>query len=125
MAKGSRYHKLSMQRKVVARIVEPFRVTDGKAFRLRDSRPELPLVEDDVYGELAFGGKRPRAAKACDRRGLVVLCSSFSRFLSPGLRLGWVAGGRYRARIDPEGSHEQPRGAVPFDTERAPMRMSS
>ena len=48
----------------------------------------MPLVEDDVYGELVFEGPRPSAIKAFDRHGLVLYCSSYSKTLSPGLRVG-------------------------------------
>lgn len=60
---------------------------------------EIPLIEDDVFGELHFGPQRPRVAKAYDERGLVMLCSSFSKSLAPGYRVGWVAPGRYYDRV--------------------------
>ena len=61
---------------------------------------QIPLVEDDVYGELYFGASRPLPAKAFDRQGLVMHCSSFSKCLAPGYRVGWVAGGRFAPRIE-------------------------
>ncbi|MDX1549115.1 MAG: PLP-dependent aminotransferase family protein, partial [Lysobacter spongiicola] len=63
------------------------------------ARHGIPLVEDDVYAELYFGRERPVPAKAFDREGLVMHCSSFSKSLAPGHRIGWVAGGRFTARI--------------------------
>ena len=45
---------------------------------------EVPLIEDDVYGELYFGNTYPRPAKAFDDAGLVVHCGSFSKSLAPG-----------------------------------------
>jgi DNA-binding transcriptional MocR family regulator len=63
------------------------------------ARHEVPLIEDDVYGELYFGTHRPRPAKAYDGRGLVLHCSSFSKSLAPGYRVGWVAAGRYAQAI--------------------------
>jgi len=63
------------------------------------ARHELPLIEDDVYGELHFGAHRPAPAKAYDRRGLVLHCSSFSKTLAPGYRIGWAAAGRYTQRV--------------------------
>lgn len=57
----------------------------------------VPLVEDDIYGDLAHTGERPRPAKAFDRSGNVIYCSSFSKTMSPGLRLGWMIPGRYFA----------------------------
>ncbi|HYF16279.1 MAG TPA: PLP-dependent aminotransferase family protein [Ramlibacter sp.] len=59
------------------------------------ARREVPLIEDDVYGELHFGPARVRPAKAWDRHGLVLHCSSFSKCLSPGFRIGWAAPGRF------------------------------
>lgn len=60
---------------------------------------QVPLIEDDVYGELYYGPTRPRPAKAYDRDGLVMHCSSFSKCLAPGYRVGWVAAGRYARQI--------------------------
>jgi DNA-binding transcriptional MocR family regulator len=62
--------------------------------RLLESR-SIPLIEDDVYSELYFSSRRPRAAKSFDDRGLVLHCGSFSKCLAPGYRLGWVAAGRF------------------------------
>ncbi len=64
------------------------------------SRQGVILIEDDVYADLAFDGPRPRTAKSFDKDGSVVLCSSFSKILSPGYRIGWVAGGRFRGEIE-------------------------
>ncbi|MGV3724087.1 MAG: PLP-dependent aminotransferase family protein [Actinomycetota bacterium] len=60
----------------------------------------IPLIEDDVYGELAFGSQRPRAAKAWDQKGLVLFCSSFSKTLAPGYRVGWVLPGRFFRELE-------------------------
>ena len=35
-------------------------------------------------------------AKTCDREGWVMHCSSFSKVLAPGYRIGWAAPGRFR-----------------------------
>ncbi|MFO1459858.1 MAG: PLP-dependent aminotransferase family protein [Verrucomicrobiota bacterium] len=59
----------------------------------------IPLIEDDIYGNLAFGVGRPRAAKSYDRDGWVLLCDSFTKTLSPGIRLGWIAPGRFREKV--------------------------
>ena len=61
---------------------------------------EIPLIEDDVYAELYFGNQRPPPAKAFDRHGLVMHCSSFSKCLAPGYRVGWVAAGRFAQQIE-------------------------
>jgi DNA-binding transcriptional MocR family regulator len=60
---------------------------------------QIPLIEDDVYGELYFGDKRPMPAKAFDTEGLVMHCSSFSKCLAPGYRVGWVVPGRYTKAV--------------------------
>lgn len=59
------------------------------------ARHDLPLIEDDVYAELYEGNAAPLPAKAYDRRGLVLHCSSFSKCLAPGYRVGWAAPGRW------------------------------
>jgi len=59
------------------------------------ARHRVPLIEDDVYGELYFGNRCPLPAKAFDQEGLVMHCSSFSKTLAPGFRVGWVAPGRF------------------------------
>jgi DNA-binding transcriptional MocR family regulator len=64
------------------------------------ARREIPLIEDDIYGDLYFGDARPRAAKAYDKAGLVLLCSSFSKTLAPGYRVGWTAPGRFTPRVE-------------------------
>ena len=63
-------------------------------------RREIPLIEDDIYGDLCFGSTRPRAAKAYDKQGLVLLCSSFSKTLAPGYRVGWTVPGRFKPQVE-------------------------
>jgi DNA-binding transcriptional MocR family regulator len=59
----------------------------------------VPLIEDDIYGDLHFGPQRPWPIKSFDRTGNVMLCASFSKSLSPALRIGFVAAGRYQSAI--------------------------
>lgn len=61
---------------------------------------QVPLIEDDIYGDLAFSDERPSVAKAFDKTGNVLLCSSFSKTLAPGYRVGWIAAGRYQSQIE-------------------------
>jgi len=61
---------------------------------------QVPLIEDDVYGELHAGVRRPPPAKAFDREGGVLHCSSFSKCLAPGYRVGWAAAGRYAPQVE-------------------------
>ncbi len=60
---------------------------------------DVPLIEDDVYGEAFHGSERPAPVKAWDTGGRVLWCSSFSKVLAPGYRIGWIAGGRYQERL--------------------------
>ncbi|HHT7463114.1 TPA: PLP-dependent aminotransferase family protein [Raoultella ornithinolytica] len=59
----------------------------------------IPLIEDDVYGDLAGDAQRPPACKAFDRCGNVIYCSSLSKTLAPGWRIGWIAAGRYHSTV--------------------------
>jgi DNA-binding transcriptional MocR family regulator len=63
-------------------------------------RYDIPLIDNDVSGELHFSEKRPFVTKAFDTKGLVMLCSSFSKSISPSLRVGWVVPGRLRHEIE-------------------------
>ena len=60
---------------------------------------DTPLIEDDVYGSVYFGDKAPRPAKSYDLNNLVLSCSSFSKTLAPGHRVGWAIAGRYRKKF--------------------------
>jgi DNA-binding transcriptional MocR family regulator len=60
----------------------------------------IPLIEDDVYGDLGFSQHRPTVCKSFDQNGEVLYCSSFSKTLSPGLRVGWIAAGRYQEKVE-------------------------
>ncbi len=62
-------------------------------------RRDIPLIEDDIYGDLQHAGSRPLPAKAFDSSGNVILCSSFSKTLAPGARIGWLCGGRFSAAL--------------------------
>lgn len=63
------------------------------------ARNEIPLIEDDVYGDLYFGSERPCIAKCYDTEQRVLSCSSFSKTLAPGFRIGWITGGRYQKKL--------------------------
>ncbi|MES2830509.1 MAG: PLP-dependent aminotransferase family protein [Pseudomonadota bacterium] len=63
------------------------------------SRFDIPIIEDDVYRELVFALTQPWPLKAYDETGNVLLCSSFSKTLGPALRVGYVAAGKYAARV--------------------------
>lgn len=61
---------------------------------------QVPLIEDDIYGDLSYGDERPSVAKSFDKTGNVLLCSSFSKTIAPGYRVGWIAAGRFQEEIE-------------------------
>lgn len=61
---------------------------------------DIALIEDDVYADMHPEIERLKALKAWDRQGQVIYCSSFNKTLSPGLRLGWLLGGRWHEAIE-------------------------
>jgi len=54
------------------------------------ARYQIPILEDNPYGELRYAGECPQSLAALDTNGLVVHVSTFSKTLSPGMRLGWL-----------------------------------
>jgi len=61
---------------------------------------QTSLIEDDVYGELSFDQSRPSSLKHYDKSDSVISCSSFSKSLLPGLRIGWVIPGKHFNQIE-------------------------
>ncbi len=54
-------------------------------------RYQIPILEDDAYGEIYFGEKEPQPLKALDTHGHVLYLSTYSKILAPGLRVAWLA----------------------------------
>ncbi|SNS68306.1 transcriptional regulator, GntR family [Noviherbaspirillum humi] len=63
------------------------------------AKHDIPLIEDDIYGDLCFTAERPWPVKAYDTSGNVLLCSSFSKVISPAVRVGYVVAGKYVQQI--------------------------
>lgn len=63
------------------------------------SHYHVPLIEDDIYGNLFFGAERPKPCKYYDEEGLVMWSGSVSKTLAPGYRVGWVAPGQFKEKI--------------------------
>lgn len=61
---------------------------------------QVPIIENDIYGDLYFEGKRPSCIKNFDTTGLVMTFSSYSKTLAPGIRLGWLHAGRFFSRSE-------------------------
>lgn len=63
------------------------------------AKREIPLIEDDIYGEMYFGKTRPKTCKTFDTKGLVLHCASISKSLAPGYRIGWAIPGRFKQNV--------------------------
>jgi DNA-binding transcriptional MocR family regulator len=76
-------------------------MSDEKKLAVLDllARHDVPLIEDDIYGDICFGSDRPKPFMALDRGDNTIYCSSFSKTVAPGYRIGWVAAGRHLPRI--------------------------
>jgi len=61
-------------------------------------RHSVQLIEDDIYGDLGLSNRRALPLLAFDPS--VIYCSSFSKTLSPGLRVGWVVSSEHQERIE-------------------------
>jgi len=59
----------------------------------------VPVIEDALYAELQFGTLLQPAVKAFDEDGWVMVCTSYTKTLAPGLRVGWIDAGRFRAEV--------------------------
>ncbi|MGC3982381.1 MAG: PLP-dependent aminotransferase family protein [Steroidobacteraceae bacterium] len=65
------------------------------------ARKQIKIIEDDIYGDLGFDNERPSTLLSFDtRRDTVLHCSSFSKTLAPGLRIGWIVPGQFQAQIE-------------------------
>lgn len=62
-------------------------------------RKKIPVIDDDIYGDLHFDTERPANIKSYDADGWVMLCSSFSKSVAPGYRIGWCAPGRFTEKV--------------------------
>lgn len=62
-------------------------------------RKKIPVIDDDIYGDLHFDPERPSNIKSYDADGWVMLCSSFSKSVAPGYRIGWCAPGRFTEKV--------------------------
>ncbi|MDD9305210.1 MAG: PLP-dependent aminotransferase family protein [Desulfobacter sp.] len=97
--------KIIHQEKISACIVNPncqnplgFIMPDAHKRKLAELcfQKQIPIIENDVTGDLYFGETRPFPIKKWDHHNNVIYCSSFSKVLAPGLRIGWVIPGRFK-----------------------------
>ncbi|HYC29554.1 MAG TPA: PLP-dependent aminotransferase family protein, partial [Chitinophagaceae bacterium] len=59
----------------------------------------VPLIENDLNGDIYFGSQRPKSCKTYDESGLVMWCGSVSKSLAPGYRVGWVEAGKFKDKV--------------------------
>ncbi len=69
-----------------------------EAVRLAE-KYNVPIIEDDLYADVYFGNHRPLSCKTFDESGIVLWCSSVSKTLAPGYRVGWVAPGKFKEQV--------------------------
>lgn len=60
---------------------------------------QIPIIENDIWGDTVYDAEEALPAKAFDRHGWVIYCNSFSKVLIPGFRIGWAAPGRFHRRF--------------------------
>ncbi|HKE93373.1 MAG TPA: PLP-dependent aminotransferase family protein [Povalibacter sp.] len=60
---------------------------------------EVPIIEDDIYGDLHYGSTRPSSMRAFDESGLVISCSSVCKTIAPGYRIGWAVSPQFHTEI--------------------------
>jgi DNA-binding transcriptional MocR family regulator len=100
--------KMLQKRRVAACVVIP-NVHNPTGFIMPDERKrrliemcvarDIPIIEDDTYGDLQYEGVRARCLKAFDPGDSVILCGSFSKKLAPGYRVGYIAPGKWQSRV--------------------------
>lgn len=60
----------------------------------------VPLIEDDTYGDLGFSSKRPHSFLALSPHSNIIYCSTYSKTLSPDLRVGWIVAPHYKKEVE-------------------------
>jgi len=101
--------KLALDQWPIKAILVAPTVNNPQGFVMPDSKKQalyelareydVAIIEDDIYGDIAYTYPRPRTIKSFDEDGRVLLCSSFSKTLAPGFRVGWIAPGSYRNKV--------------------------
>lgn len=62
-----------------------------KAFMKLVHKYEVPVIEDNPYGELRFENEIVPSLQSMDDKGLVICLGTFSKTFCPGMRIGWLA----------------------------------
>jgi DNA-binding transcriptional MocR family regulator len=103
------FRKICRSKKIKALVVTPnfhnptgALMTDGQKQALLEVavQAQVPVIENDIYGDLYFSGSRPANIQSWDSSGLVLTISSYSKTLASGIRLGWLSPGKYFAQAE-------------------------
>ncbi len=103
------FHKVCTENHVRALIVTPNFHNPTGIMMSDDTKKEVLkiaedhqvcIIENEMYSDLYFEEKRPSSIKSFDEKGLVMIYSSFSKTLVPGIRLGWLYAGPFYARAE-------------------------
>ncbi|MBL4827194.1 MAG: PLP-dependent aminotransferase family protein [Spongiibacteraceae bacterium] len=65
-------------------------LANKKALLKLAKQKNFTIIEDDIFGDLHFEQKRPAPLLSLDNNNQVIYCSSASKSIAPGLRIGWV-----------------------------------
>ncbi|WP_256006727.1 aminotransferase-like domain-containing protein [Pedobacter deserti] len=66
---------------------------------LLSEKYQVPIIENDLNGDVYFGSHRPKSCKTYDESGMVLWCGSVSKTLAPGYRVGWTAPGKFKEKV--------------------------
>lgn len=63
------------------------------------AKHKVPLIEDDIYGDIYFGQERPKPFMAFGSDAEIIYCNSFSKTIAPGYRVGWIIARQHMSEI--------------------------
>lgn len=63
------------------------------------SEQNVPVIENDIYGDIHFDSHMPEFCKSYDESGIVIWCGSASKTLAGGYKTGWMEAGKFKDRI--------------------------
>lgn len=98
------FEKVCLEHLIKALVITPnFHNPTGKLMNELDKKNllsisekfKIPIIENDIYGDLYFTEQRPGCLKNFDEHNNVITFSSFSKSLAPGIRLGWIHAGKF------------------------------
>lgn len=73
-------------------------IESRKKITVLSKKYNIPIIEDDLYSDCSHNSIVEHPIKSFDLEDNVLYCSSFSKTISPGIRIGWLIGGKYHNR---------------------------